>query len=258
MLVATLAMMVLSAGMVLTRELLTGSVFVPPLRVAQPRVVQPVAEAEPVTVAPPRREMPPALGVPISAIEDVAHSFRDGGGAGRSVAVFGATNGVETSLAAITLARSLAKSARVVLVDLGPGQAEIRAISSDPTAPGLSDLVLGAASFGNIITKDKLSPLHLISAGQSVADEAAILSSRGLESTFAALARSYEHVVVDAGGVTAVAVDRVAQFAPRALLVADALTSPATMAARERLLMAGYADVTVLVGARVKETSRAA
>jgi uncharacterized protein involved in exopolysaccharide biosynthesis len=259
-LVATLAMMVLSAGMVLTRELLTGSVFVPALRVAQPRVVQPSPEAEPVAVhvAPPRREMPPALGVPISAIEDVAHSFRDGGAAGRSVAVFGASNGVETSLAAITLARSLAKSARVVLVDLGPGQAEIRAISSDPTAPGLSDLVLGAASFGNIITKDKLSPLHLISAGQPVADEAAILESRGLESTFAALARSYEYVVVDAGAATAIALDRVAQIAPRALLVTDALTSPATMAARERLLMAGYADVTVLVGARVRETSRAA
>ncbi len=178
--------------------------------------------------------------------------------AGRCVAVFGATNGVETSLAAITLARSLAKNARVVLVDLGAGNAEIRAISSDPTAPGLSDLVLGAASFGNIITKDKLSPLHLISAGQPVADEAAILSSRGLESTFAALARSYEHVIVDAGAVAGVPVDRVAQFAPRALLVADALTSPATMAARERLLMAGYADVTVLLGARARETSRAA
>jgi succinoglycan biosynthesis transport protein ExoP len=259
-LVATLAMMVLSAGMVLSRELLSGSVYVPAARVAQPRAVQPLPLTEPAAahVAPPRREMPPALGVPISAIEDVAHSFRDGGSGGRCVAVFGATNGVETSLAAITLARSLAKNARVVLVDLGAGNAEIRAISSDPTAPGLSDLVLGAASFGNIITKDKLSPLHLISAGQPVADEAAVLSSRGLESTFAALARSYEHVIVDAGAVAGVPVDRVAQFAPRALLVADALTSPGTMAARERLLMAGYADVTVLLGARARETSRAA
>jgi uncharacterized protein involved in exopolysaccharide biosynthesis len=259
-LVATLAMMVLSAGMVLSRELLSGSVYVPAARVPQPRTVQPLPLTEPAAahVAPQRREMPPALGVPISAIEDVAHSFRDGGAGRRCVAVFGATNGVETSLAAITLARSLAKNARVVLVDLGAGNAEMSAISSDPTAPGLSDLVLGAASFGNIITKDKLSPLHLISAGQPVADEAAILSSRGLESTFAALARSYEHVIVDAGAVAGVPVDRVAQFAPRALLVADALASPATMTARERLLMAGYADVTVLLGARARETSRAA
>jgi uncharacterized protein involved in exopolysaccharide biosynthesis len=259
-LVATLAMMVLSAGMVLSRELLSGSVYVPAARVPQPRTVQPLPLTEPAVthVATPRREMPPALGVPISAIEDVAHSFRDDGAGGRCVAVFSATNGVETSLAAITLARSLAKNARVVLVDLGAGNAEMSAISSDPTAPGLSDLVLGAASFGNIITKDKLSPLHLISAGQPVADEAAILSSRGLESTFAALARSYEHVIVDAGAVAGVPVDRVAQFAPRALLVADALASPATMTARERLLMAGYADVTVLLGARARETSRAA
>jgi Mrp family chromosome partitioning ATPase len=202
--------------------------------------------------------MPPALGVPISAIEDIAGSLRDGGAAGRSVAVFGAGNDVDTSLAAITVARSLAKNARVVLVDLGAGNAEIRAISSDPSAPGLAELVSGTASFGNIITKDKLSPLHLISAGQSMTDEAAILGSRSLESTFEALARSYDHVVVDAGTVAGVALDRVAQIAPRALLVADALTSSATMSARERLRMAGYGDVTVLLGARTRETSRAA
>jgi hypothetical protein len=70
--------------------------------------------------------------------------------------------------------------------------------------------------------------------------------------------RSYDHVVVDAGAVAGVPVDRVAQIAPRALLVADALNSPATMAARERLLMAGYGDVMVLLGAGAKQPPRAA
>ena len=43
--------------------------------------------------------------------------------------------------------------------------------------------------------------------------------------------------------------DRFAKLAPRAVLVAGELDDPATVSAREQLLDAGFADVTVLVGA---------
>jgi len=37
-------------------------------------------------------------------------------------------------------------------------------IASDPAAPGLSELVQGAATFGQIITRDRYSRAHLIMA----------------------------------------------------------------------------------------------
>jgi polysaccharide biosynthesis transport protein len=258
-LIATLAMMVLSSGMVLTRELLGGAVYSAPRRVAQPRVSEPAGIATDVRTPAARRELPSAVGVPISAIEDVAYSLRHGGEAGRRIAVLGAKSGIGTGLTAVTLALALAKTARVVLVDLGSDEAATKAMSSDPSAPGLAELARGEASFGNIITRDKLSPLHLIFSGRSPADSAEILESAGMGTTFDALARSYEHVVVVAGTVADAALDRIAQITPRALLVADALTNPATLAARGQMMVAGFAEVTVLVGARSSEVkSRAA
>jgi hypothetical protein len=62
------------------------------------------------------------------------------------------------------------------------------------------------------------------------------------------LARAYDHVVVDAGAVAEAVMERFAQLTPRALLVAANATSPTTAMARDKLLAAGFADVTVLVG----------
>jgi MinD-like ATPase involved in chromosome partitioning or flagellar assembly len=165
------------------------------------------------------------------------------------VTVVAAVPDLATPLAAITLARTLARDARVVLVDLVGGRAELAAISSDPGAPGLADLARGAASFGQIIIKDRFSPLHLVAAGAELDPDA--LSSPRLLMTFAALARAYDHVVVDAGAAPPDALSAgLATLAPRAVLVADGLTSPTTAAARERLLAAGFTNVTVLVGTR--------
>jgi hypothetical protein len=75
------------------------------------------------------------------------------------------------------------------------------------------------------------------------------MSSQRLSITLEALARSYDHVVVDAGTVADAALDRFANLAPRAVLVAGELDDPATVSARERLINAGFADVSVLVSA---------
>jgi polysaccharide biosynthesis transport protein len=86
-------------------------------------------------------------------------------------------------------------------------------------------------------------------AGREAIDPSAIMTSQRLSITLEALARSYDHVVIDAGTVGDVALDRFANLAPRAVLVAGELDDPATVSARERLLRAGFADVNVLVGA---------
>ncbi len=54
----------------------------------------------------------------------------------------------------------------------------------------------GSASFGQIITKDRLSSLHLVGAGRAP-DRAALQSPR-LGMAIDALLRAYDHVVLDA------------------------------------------------------------
>ncbi len=147
------------------------------------------------------RHLPPvpAAGVSAGSIVSVADNLRHAGAAGERLAVFGAVPGINTSQTAIKLARLLADDSRVVLVGLASGDTAIRGISNEPSAPGLAELACGAATFGSIITKDKFSPLHLIAAGHGLVDRVGVLAAPGVVTSFNALARAYDHVVVDAG-----------------------------------------------------------
>jgi MinD-like ATPase involved in chromosome partitioning or flagellar assembly len=64
-----------------------------------------------------------------------------------------------------------------------------------------------------------------------------------------ALARTYDHVIIDAGTTFEAAVERLHRLAPRAVLVATAEMAAPTMAARGRLIAAGYGEIAVLDGA---------
>jgi Mrp family chromosome partitioning ATPase len=183
--------------------------------------------------------------VPIETIEGLAQELGAAGETARRIAVVGATRNIGTTFAAITLARSLAKEGRVVLVDLALSSPNLSVIASDPSAPGITDVVRGVASFGQIITRDKFSRVHLIQAGLA-ADAQSVLSSQRLAITLEALARSYDHVVVDAGALPDLAAERFAQLAPRAVLVAGKLDDPMTLSARERLMAAGFSNISVL------------
>jgi Mrp family chromosome partitioning ATPase len=193
----------------------------------------------------------PDLGVAISTIDDYARRLRGAGEAGRRIAVFGTSRSVGTTLASITLARALALEAKAVLVDLALGAPNLGVISMDPAAPGIADVVRGAASYGEIITRDRLSRLHLVAAGRVGADGAAIIASQRLTMMLEALARSYDHVIIDAGAVTEAAVERLLRLAPCAVLIGSDLKSPETKAARERLAGAGYTDIAVFDGAPI-------
>ena len=62
-------------------------------------------------------------------------------------------------------------------LDLALESPNLAAIASEADAPGISDLVMGSASFGQIITRDKYSRVHVITAGQAKADGATIMAS---------------------------------------------------------------------------------
>jgi len=191
-----------------------------------------------------------AVGIPISAIEDVAYSLRHANSADGRIAVLGAAETIDTSQTALSIARALAVDSRVVLIGLGFVDAAIKAASSDPAASGLAELAAGTASFRDIITKDRHSDLHLISSGRTPTDRLEILSSPGMTISFDALARSYDYVVVDAGSALGPELNVIAEIAAHAILVAETLSNSNTIAAHQRLAAARFDDVMVLVGAR--------
>jgi Mrp family chromosome partitioning ATPase len=133
-------------------------------------------------------------------------------------------------------------------VDLALGAPQLSIIASDPAAPGLAELVRGSASFGEIITRDRHSRAHLVMAGRQPVDAPAVMDSQRLSIAIEALGRSYDHLIIDAGTVAEASLERLAALAPRAVLVGAELDDPQTAAARMRLLQAGFAEVTVLVG----------
>lgn len=189
-----------------------------------------------------------AMPMPVATLDQVAQNLRQAGDAGRRVTMVGTMRNVGTTYAAITLARTLAKDANVILVDMAFGAPNLSVISTDPNAPGIAELVRGAASFGDIITRDQHSRLHLIATGNVGHDGPALSASPMLATVVEALVRSYDHVVIDVGSAADVAVERFAPLAYKAVLVSADPANPATRATRERLAMAGVADVTLVAG----------
>jgi Mrp family chromosome partitioning ATPase len=200
---------------------------------------------------------PEEVDFPVYAFDDVAQDLlRDG--IGRRIAVFGVAAGTDTSWTALKFARELAVDARVVLVGIDSADTAILAASNDPSAGGLAELADGTASFGDIITRDRQSGLHLISSGRVVAERGEIVLSPAMATTFDALARSYEYVVVAAGAVVGPELEVIGAMAPHAMLVVEEAPDAGASAARERLLDAGFDDVTVVAGLLQNDLAEAA
>jgi Mrp family chromosome partitioning ATPase len=252
-LVATLATLVIGVGFVTTSELMRYSPGGAANGAASSAAAWGLADSRPSAAV-----THPALGVPLRAIDEVARSLRAAGDGGRRLAVFGVSRNVGTTLSAVTLARALARDAKVVLIDLAVGAPNIAAISADPNAPGVAEVVRGMASFGDVITRDKLSRVHLVGAGRVGSDGPAIVASQRLAMMVEALARSYDHVIIDSGATFEAPVERLYRLAPRAILVATDELSPATRAARDRLAAAGYGEIAVLDGAATAAAAVAA
>jgi len=284
-LIATLATLMLTSGVVITGELLrltapraaslapvapivTGAtsparvepVIVATAVAATPVVQAPVAAAPtpvaiPVAPAPPKpaalpepaapRSEPARPAPPPGEFEQLAVSLLATGEGARKVTVLGTAGGDAVTATALTLARALARQAHVVLVDLAGSPQMIAAASVDPAAPGLIELMLGEASFSSIITKDQGSRLHLVSAGRPGADRNQLQSPR-LALAIDALLRVYDLVLLDAGNASDLPAELLTAGA-RAVVVPDAAMPPDGRAQMsEQLREVGFGNVTML------------
>jgi uncharacterized protein involved in exopolysaccharide biosynthesis/Mrp family chromosome partitioning ATPase len=248
-LIATLATLLLSSGLVVTGELLHQTA---PRAMATPApasaavrhepAVEPV-EMEPVPLQP---EMATAPDVnEVAEIGQLAESLKAAGPAAKKVTVLGTAPGEAITLSTLTLARHLAREARVVVVDLAASSPTISAVSVDPTAPGLAELMQGQASFAQVITRDKLSRLHLVMAGRAGFDRSLLQSPR-VTLAIDALLRAYDHVLVDAGSAEDLPADLLTANA-RAIVVPDvSMEADARALMCEQLKAVGFSDVTML------------
>jgi succinoglycan biosynthesis transport protein ExoP len=201
----------------------------------------------PDVVPPPAPAPAPAANAP-SSIDALAAELQQAGDSARRIAVIGSAREIGTTLSAIALARLLARSARVILVDLSFGSPNIDVISNDPSAPGIADLVRGSASFEDIITRDRDSRLHLVAAGRMGNDTDNIIVSQMLWAALDALAQSYDYLVIDAGSRIGATVTQLAACAPCAVLIGGAAQPAALNALAGELQAAGFAEVSVLSG----------
>ncbi|MGZ5870666.1 MAG: GumC family protein [Bradyrhizobium sp.] len=262
-LIATLAILMLGTGAIVTGELLriTAPRAVAAFTSAPAAVRVPVAAASDAAVEPePEHEpQPEPQREPVSAasaaapdivsefaeIERLSETLCDAGGDGSKITVLGTASSESISLTALTIARLISRSAKVVLVDLASSSPAISSISVDPNAPGLAELMLGEASFGQIITKDRLSRVHLVSSGRPGSDRALLQSPR-LGLAIDALLRVYDHVVLDAGTAFDLPAELLTTQA-RAVVVPDvSMTADARRLMGDQLRAVGFSEVTIL------------
>jgi Mrp family chromosome partitioning ATPase len=133
----------------------------------------------------------------------------------------------------------------VVVVDLAGSLPTVAAGSVDPNAPGLAELMQGTASFSEVITRDKLSRLHLVNAGRPGFDRALLQSPR-LTLAIDAMLRVYEHVLLDAGAASDLPAELLTGNA-RAVVVPDAsMAQDARKVMCDQLRAVGFSEVDML------------
>ncbi|HKO71715.1 MAG TPA: exopolysaccharide transport family protein [Bradyrhizobium sp.] len=248
-LIATLATLMLSAGAIATGEL---------LRITAPRAVtasvsspaqlrEPIPPTEPMFTASalegangPSFEIKDA----VNEIEKLAADLTRETGSARKITVLGTTSDESIALTMLTLARLLARGAKVVAVDLSACSA-IPAASIDQAAPGLAELIAGEASLSQVITKDRWSRAQLVSTGRAAFDRALLRSPR-LALVIEALLQVYDHVLLD-GGSAPDLVSQLLTVQARAILVPDAaMTEDARLQMCDQLKVIGFSDVRMV------------
>jgi len=265
-LIATLATLMLSTGVIATGELLrmtaprtTAALTSPPAPMERAPAPAPAAAAaaavaaDPIPLpkdpAPVPREAHPDIATGLTEIEQLADDVNTAGDAARKVTILGTAANESITLTALTLARLVARNSRVVVVGLSASSSEISAISAasvDPDAPGLAELMLGETSFSHVITRDRSSRVHLVSAGRPGSDRALLQSPR-LALAIDALLRVYDHVLLDAGTASDLPAELLTAQA-RAVVVPDpSMTADARTSMCDQLRAAGcFTELTLL------------
>ena len=246
-LIATLATLLLSSGLIVTGELLRitaprgAATPVASVVAARTPKVEPVVDDGAAAAMPGPAEMTARL----DDIERLAETLHNAGEAGHKVTILGTAAGESITLTALTLARLLARDARVVVVDLAASSPTFSAISADPSAPGLAELMQGDASYSQIITKDRLSRVQLVNAGRPGFDRTQLQSPR-MTLAIDALLRVYDHVLLDAGSASDLPAELLTANA-RAVVVPEAsMPQDARNLMCEQLKSVGFSEVTML------------
>jgi len=251
-LIATLATLLLSGGVIVTGELLritaprAAAVLAATPVLRAPRVKQAaMAEAAAVEPAP---VAPPMIPEPATTLDEIGQLAKDlcaAGDAARKIVMLGTAPGEVITLTALTLARLMVRDARVAVVDLAGLGPIISAVSVDQSAPGLAEVIQGEASFSEIITKDRLSRVHLVTAGRPGFDRSLLQSPR-LALALDALLRVYDHVLIDAGAASDLPAELLTTNA-RAVVVPDpSLDAGVRIQMCEKLKAVGFSEVTML------------
>jgi uncharacterized protein involved in exopolysaccharide biosynthesis len=258
-LIATLATLMLSVATIVTGELLRMTaprlmatrtepmVATPP--VAVPAAPAAIAVPEPAVAVPEpvheRAQSWPGQPTEFTEIEQLAEDLRGAGEAARKITVLGTASSESITLTALTLARLIARSARVVVVDLSATSLIMSATSVDPKAPGLAELMLGEASFSQVITRDRLSRVHLVNAGRPGSDRALLQSPR-LSLAIDALLRVYEHVLIDAGTASDLPAELLTAQARAVVIPEESMPAEARTLMCDQLKAVGFSDVRML------------
>jgi polysaccharide biosynthesis transport protein len=251
-LIATLATLLLSTGLIVTGELLAmtapraaAAIASAAASVREPEIASTVeAEPAPEPIEPlpePLDEAPPVVG----EIEQLAAALRAAGDAAHKVTMLGTAQGEVLTFTALTLARLLADDARVVMVDLAASSLTVAAVSTDPHAPGLAELMQGEASFSQIITKDRLSRVQLVSAGRPGFDRALLQSPR-LTLAIDALLRVYDHVLLDAGAASDLPAEILTTGACAVVVPEESMPADARAVMCDQLRAVGFTGVSML------------
>ncbi len=252
--VATLITFILCCGLVATGELLrasSGAAVVTAGARSEPRVdlasrakaaMARPADAEPAVVA---VSEPPPPDLAPGSIAEVVRRLRANASLGRGVALAGATPSTATVPASLALARALAADAKVVLVSLVSGDAAAEALGLPGDTAGIVEVVRGAASFGQVIRRDKASRAHLVAFGWPELGIDTILNSRRFQTMIGALSKAYDHVILDGGDLRNGGL-RLAAIAPRGVVIAAPDAQDDTAAAVGLMSGAGFADVAVM------------
>ncbi|MEN3348351.1 MAG: tyrosine-protein kinase Etk/Wzc [Bradyrhizobium sp.] len=276
-LIATIATLLLSSGIIITGELLrmsapgaavTRAVAAtvrrrePVMEPALEPVLEPVAEKpeprlspepevpivpelpqEPVAAPTYAISEPPPLAGEIDA---VATRLVGAGPAAHKVTILGTASAESVTSTALVLARLMGQQqAKVVVVDLVASSPALTAASVDPAAPGLAELMQGEATFAQIITKDRQSRVQLVSAGRPGFDRAHLQSPR-LTLAIDALLRVYDHVLLDAGSAVDLPAELLTAQAQAVVVPDAAMAQDARRLMVDQLKAVGFAQVTML------------
>ena len=257
--IATIAGLVLSLGILVARELLSGRAFG-----EAEATVLPAAGAQTLTdpVAPrvaTEAEREAEGEASLLAAVEALRGFRLQNHAARALLV-PASAGAEQPAAVVALARRLCAEGRTILVDFNahrpavePRHLSLDSYGAGDAAPlGLGELLAGTASFAEVIHRDSQSRLHVVPVG-SMSGSAQNLDPVGL--VLDALGETYDYVLLHAPAPTDPVTSRLAPDCHAAVVVYGTGDVAADLtAARAALARNGGPQVVEAVPATALET----